>query len=259
LKKQKVVSVIPARMESSRFPGKPLVRILDLPMIEHVRRRVGLAEHVDEVVVATCNREILDAVTSGGGRAVMTANTHERCTDRVVEAMTGLDADIVLIVQGDEPLLDPAVLGILIRPLLERPEPSCTNLISVIHDERDLVNVDIVKTVLDRRNRVMFYSRAPIPYRRVRKECILYRQAGLSAFRTGFLKTYSELAPTPLEIAESVDFLRILEHGHPILGVVFDHETVGVDRPEDVGKVEEILRTNPGQKALYERILGRKG
>jgi 3-deoxy-manno-octulosonate cytidylyltransferase (CMP-KDO synthetase) len=253
--KRKVVAIIPARMESSRFPGKPLAKILDLPMIEHVRRRVCLSKTVDDVWVATCNQEIVDAVESFGGRAVMTANTHERCTDRVEEAMQKIEGDLVVIVQGDEPLLDPDILGMLIKPMLKGHKIQCTNLISVIDKEEDLSDMDIVKAVLDGSNYILYYSRSPIPYKRVRSNCPMYRQTGLSAFTKSFLQKYSKLPPTPLEIAESVDFLRILEHRYPILGVIFRQETAGVDRPDDIGKVEEILRKDPYERSLYEKIL----
>jgi 3-deoxy-manno-octulosonate cytidylyltransferase (CMP-KDO synthetase) len=252
--KRKVVAIIPARMESSRFPGKPLARILDLPMVEHVRRRVFLSGAVDEVYVATCNREILDAVEEAGGKAVMTANTHERCTDRVEEAIHKVGGDIVIIVQGDEPLFNPDIVKLLIEPILKSPEVQCTNLISVIEREDDLHDVDIVKAALDQKSGVMFFSRAPIPHQRVRNHCPLYRQTGLSAFTESFLKLYSKLPPTPMEIAESIDFLRILEHGYPILGVVYQSETVGVDRPDDIGKVEAVLLQDPAQRELYRKI-----
>lgn len=253
--KRKVVAIIPARMESSRFPGKPLARILDLPMIEHVRRRVCLSNVLDDVFVATCNQEIVDVVERFGGKAIMTANTHERCTDRVEEAMQRIDADIVAIVQGDEPLLDPDILGILIKPMLDDHKIQCTNLISVITKEEDPSDVDIVKAVLDHQNYIMYYSRSPIPYKRVQNNCLIYRQTGLSAFTQSFLQKYSKLPPTPLEIAESVDFLRILEHRYPIFGVIYSQETIGVDRPDDIEKVEEILHRDSYQRNLCEKIL----
>ncbi len=253
--KRKAVAIIPARMESSRFPGKPLAKILNLPMVEHVRRRVCLSKAVDDVFVATCNEEILEIVEKCGGKAIMTANTHERCTDRVEEAIRRIDCDIVVIVQGDEPLLHPEVLGVLIKPMMENPKIQCTNLISRIEKEEDQSDVDIVKVVLNDRNYVLYYSRSSIPYKRVEINCPVYRQTGLSAFSKFFLQKYSKLTPTPLEISESIDFLRILEHRHPILGVVYHGETVGVDRPDDIARVEEILLHDPSERNLYEKIL----
>ena len=255
--KKRVVAMIPARMESSRFPGKPLARILELPMIEHVRRRVALSEVVADVYVATCNQEIFNTVTQYGGKAIMTANTHERCTDRVVEAIQKVEGDIVCVVQGDEPLFDPGIPAILVKPMLKDRTISCVNLLSVIRDEKDLDNIDIVKAVLDVRNTIMYFSRSPIPFRRVQSPCPMYRQTGISAFTKRFLHQYSKLPPTPMEIAESVDFLRILEHRLPILGVVYPRETVGVDRPGDIEKVEKILREDPAQQEIYKKCLSR--
>jgi len=253
--KPRVIAIIPARMESSRFPGKPLVKILDLPMVEQVRRRAWLSDVIDEVFVATCNQEIINVVEQYGGNAIMTASTHERCTDRVEEAMQNVEGDIIVIAQGDEPLLDPEILNRLIEPMVNDNGIKCTNLLSVIQNEQDLPDVDIVKAVINKGNYVMYYSRSPIPHMRVRNNPALYRQTGLSAFRKSFLQQYSKLPPTPLEIAESVDFLRILEHGHPILGVIYDQETVGVDRSDDIEKVEQILKADPHQWNLYQRTL----
>lgn len=255
MKRKKIVAVIPARMGSSRFPGKPIEMILDLPMIEHVRRRAFLSESIDEVYVATCDEEIFDVVTENGGKAVMTKPTHERCTDRIEEASYSIDLDIAVIIQGDEPLFEPYILDRLIAPMLEDDTIPVTNLLNVIHRKEDLDDVDIVKAVMDEKDYVMFYSRSPIPHIRVDAECPFYRQTGISAFTKSFLHTFSQLLPTKLEIVESVDFLRIVGHRYPVKGVVYDLELVGVDRPDDIGIVEDILRTDPVQKELYERII----
>ncbi len=254
--RKKVVAFIPARMEAVRFPGKPLAKILGLPMIEHVRRRVCLSDAVDEVYVATCNAEIMDEVVRHGGKAIMTAKTHERCTDRIEEAARHVDLDIAVIVQGDEPLFAPDLISALVRPLLTDDGLSCTNVLSVIQDDGDLRNADIVKAVVDQQGFVMYFSRSPIPHlpMKVRTTPPMYRQTGLSAFTKDFLSLYACLPPTPLEIAESIDFLRILEHRHAVAGVVYDQVTVGVDRPEDVKKIEQILSEDPVQREYYEQI-----
>ncbi len=260
MSQKKVIAVIPARMGASRFPGKPLAQILDLPMIEHVRRRVILSDVVDDVVVATCDQEIVDAVQAHGGKAVMTANTHERCTDRVEEATQDIDADIVIIVQGDEPLFMPEVAKQLVEPMLQDEGIVCTNLLSTIKKEEDIQNTDIVKALLDQKSNVLYFSRASVPYRRVKGEDVpLYRQTGLSAFTKKFLVEFSRLAPTPLEITESVDFFRTLEHGFAIRGVIYDKELYGVDNPGDVDIVEKILEREHEQKNIYNQILKRGG
>lgn len=251
----RVTVVIPARMASSRFPGKPLVEILGLPMVEHVRRRALLARGISSVVVATCDGSICDAITAFGGEAVMTKDTHERCTDRVEEAMQHLPGDIVVMVQGDEPLLVPDAVEQIARPLMENPDVVCTNLLSPLEGEADFANPNIVKAACAQDGRVLFFSRAPIPYFRKKEACPIYRQTGIMAFRADLLKKYSALPETPFERVESVDMLRLLEHGLSIHGVVVDYPTVGVDRPEDVPAVEEWLRGHEAQRALYEQTM----
>ncbi len=254
--KKKVVGIIPARMAASRFPGKPLAKILDLPLIEHVRRRAQMCRALDEVYVATCDRAIFDTVTRAGGKAVMTADSHQRCTDRVEEAAGHIrDADIVVIVQGDEPLFDAGVVEALVKPLLDDPAAVCSNVLTPITEKSDLNDPDIVKALTDAHGRVLYFSRAPVPYARVQGPCPVYRQTGLSAFTVDFLKKFAVLAPTPLEITESVDFMRILEHRYPIEAVVARSASMGVDRPDDVAIVEDILRRDAKQKDIYQHIL----
>ena len=161
----------------------------------------------------------------------------------------------MVIIQGDEPLFDPEVLSRLLEPILNDDTVVCTNLISRITNEQDLEDVDNVKAVLDDNLDVMVFSRSPIPYRRVAGDYPLYRQTGVSAFTKEFLRIFSSLEPTELEITESVDFLRILGHGYPIRAVVWDGELYGVDRPDDVPVIERVLETDPMQRAYYERIV----
>lgn len=249
-----ITVVIPARMASSRFPGKPLALILGLPMIEHVRRRALLAQGVDLVVVATCDVSIKVAVEAFGGQAVMTRDTHERCTDRVEEAMQRLPGEIVAMVQGDEPLLNPDAISQVVRPLLEDPDLDVVNLLSPLESRDDYGNPNIVKAACDRRGNVIYLTRAPIPHFRQSVTVPVYRQTGIMAFRASFLSNFSALPETALEKAESVDMLRLLEHGIRIRGVVAGYVTVGVDRPSDTELVETLLRSDPAQSALYERI-----
>jgi 3-deoxy-manno-octulosonate cytidylyltransferase (CMP-KDO synthetase) len=254
-----ITVVIPARMASSRYPGKPLVEIAGLPMIEHVRRRALLAEGVDHVVVATCDAAIQREIEARGGRAVMTKNTHERCTDRVQEAMLTLPGDIVAIVQGDEPLLTPAAVNQVTHPLVGNPSLQCVNLLSSLVSEADYGNADIVKAVCDQQGNVIYLTRAPVPHSRGLGPVPVYRQTGIMSFRASFLQTYSTIPETPLERAESVDMLRVLEVGERLLGVAVDYPMLGVDRPADVDQIERILREDPDQRALLERILKMQG
>jgi len=229
--------------------------ILDLPMIEHVRRRARLAAGIDEVVVATCDREIFDVVTASGGKAVMTSDAHERCTTRVDEASYASGADIVIIVAGDEPLTLPETVERVAKPLQENPDLQCTNLLSEIRDPADFNDINIVKAATDQAGYILYYSRSPIPYFRVKGDCPIYRQTGLMAFRTSFLHRFTGLPETPFERVESVDMLRLLEHGHRILGVPTSIETYGVDHPRDIEKVLSILAADKKQNMLYKRTL----
>lgn len=254
-----ITVVIPARMASSRYPGKPLASILGLPLVEHVRRRALLAHGVDLVAVATCDESIKEIVEAFGGCAVMTKNTHERCTDRVEEAMQRLPGEIVAMVQGDEPLLIPEAVSQVIQPLLDDPDLDVVNLMSPLQSPDDYTNPNIVKGVCDRRGDVIYLTRAPVPHFRQPVVVPVYRQTGIMAFRAAFLPRFSALPETALEKAESVDMLRVLEHGIRIGGVVAGYSTLGIDRPGDVELVESVLRRDPVQRALFECILQRGG
>ena len=251
----KVIAVVPARMASSRFPGKPLVDILELPMIEHVRRRALLAEGIDEVVVATCDREIAEAVEAAGGKAAMTADTHERSTERVAEAMESLSGDVVVVAQGDEPLMLPSDLQLVADPFRSAPELESVSLLSPLEGEADLTNPNIVKAAVDQSGYIMFYSRGPIPYFQKTGSCPIYRETGIRAFSAEFLPVYIALPETPFEQVEAVDMMRLREHGHQVLGVPTDGVTLGVDHAEEVDKILQVLKTDPAQRALYERTL----
>ncbi|NHQ59235.1 3-deoxy-manno-octulosonate cytidylyltransferase [Chlorobium sp. BLA1] len=250
-----ITVIIPARMASSRYPGKPLERIMGLPMVEHVRRRALMAMGVDMVAVATCDASIKDVVEAYGGIAVMTRDTHERCTDRVEEAMQRLPGDIVAMVQGDEPLLIPDAITQVIQPLLDDSGLDVVNMLSPLESIEDYANPDIVKAVCDRRGNVIYLTRAPVPYFRKQEVVPVYRQTGIMAFRAKFLPQFSALPETALENAESIDMLRLIEHGICIRGVVVEYTTIGVDRPGDVTVVESLLVNNPVQRDLFERSL----
>lgn len=251
---RKVTVVIPARMASTRFAGKPLARIMDLPMIEHVRRRVLLSHLADRAVVATCDTAIVDAVEAMGGEALMTKDSHERCTERVAEAMDTLGGDIVVMVQGDEPLLLPDAITRVVEPLLADESLGCSNLLSTLASQKDRESPDVVKAACNDTGDIIYYTRAPIPVFREEVTAPVYRQTGIIAFTRNLLERYIALPATPLERAESIDMLRLVENGIRIAGVVTSYNMIGVDWPDDVGAVESELRTNPEQRALHERI-----
>jgi 3-deoxy-manno-octulosonate cytidylyltransferase (CMP-KDO synthetase) len=241
-------------MASSRYPGKPLAVIAGLPMIEHVRRRALLAKGIDEVVVATCDREIAEVVEKAGGKAIMTANTYERSTERVAEAMRSLAGDVVVVAQGDEPLLLPGDLELVAAPFGEDPEVNSASLLSPLEGPADFANPNIVKAACDRQSRIMLYSRAPIPYFQKQGLCPVYRETGIRAFRADFLQTYVALPETPFEKVEAVDMMRLREHGYQVLGVVTSGVTQGVDHPEEVARIEQELRQDSLQRELFDKI-----
>jgi 3-deoxy-manno-octulosonate cytidylyltransferase (CMP-KDO synthetase) len=238
----KVAAIIPARMAASRFPGKPLARIAGIPMIEHVYRRCQLAEGIDSIWVATCDPEIADVVRGFGGQAIMTSDQHVRCTDRIAEAARSIACDVVINVQGDEPLLDPVSLTQVLGPFRTNPDCLASNLVQEIEDRQDIASYNVVKAVFDVRGRALYFSRLPIPnLERAPRGQKYYKQVGIIAFRKSFLDTFSHLPPTPLEKAESVDMLRALEHGYPLDLVESKSLFLGVDVPEDVPRVERAL------------------
>ncbi|HAT50943.1 MAG: 3-deoxy-manno-octulosonate cytidylyltransferase [Nitrospirae bacterium] len=239
-----ICAIIPARMASSRFPGKPLEKILGLSMIEHVRRRVGRCRMMDRVIVATCDQVIYDEVTRHGGQAVMTADTHVRCTERVEEAAQSMAVDIVVNVQGDMPLVRPEMLETLVAPLLADPELPCTDLMSPIRLESEFLSRNVVKVVCNRKGHALYYSRQPIPDPGIGKAGFgaPFKQLGVIAFRKKFLEHFVRLPATPLEISESVDMMRPVEHGFPVLMVSTDYPVTGVDTPQDLIQAETLMR-----------------
>ena len=242
----KTCVVIPARMASTRMPGKPLAPLLGLPMIEHVRRRACLCDGVDQVIVATCDQEIIDVVEAAGGSAVMTSDRHERCTDRVAEAIEGVDCDYVINIQGDEPLVSPQMVQALVDAQNANPEIPSFNLVGPIGDQ-DFDNSNVVKVVGNRRFHAMYFSREPIPSRRKATDLSYpkWKQYGIIGFDRKFLATFCNLEPTPHEIAESVDMLRALEHGYEIKLVPWEFNGQGVDTEEDRVKAEVQLCNDP--------------
>ncbi|MDA1082342.1 MAG: 3-deoxy-manno-octulosonate cytidylyltransferase [Gemmatimonadetes bacterium] len=252
-----ITVVIPVRMASTRFPDKPLAMIAGLPMVEHVRRRAQLAHGVDSVVVATCDESIRKAVEFFGGSVVMTSDAHQRGTDRVCEAMGSLKDEVVVMVQGDEPMLIPDTISQLITPLRAAASLLTANLLSTL-EASDLPNADVVKAVCDQSGNVIYLTRSPVPTFRRESVVPVHKQTGIIAFRTEFLRRMVAMPETPLEHAESVDMLRALENGVRIAGVLTPHNTIGVDRPADVALVEAALRDDPTQRALHRQVMDRK-
>ncbi len=239
-----VVAVIPARYGSTRFPGKPLAAICGKPMIQHVYENAAACGLLDRVVVATDNPEIADCVASFGGGVCMTASTHETGTDRIAEAVQNMEADIIVNVQGDEPLLPPDAVSEAVGPLLNDASIPLGTLKTAITDREDLDNPNVVKVVTDARGFALYFSRATIPFCREAGEQSpqYYRHIGLYVYRRDFLFAFTELPRSPLEKAESLEQLRALDHGYAVKVVETDYYPLGVDVPEDIGRVEQMMR-----------------
>lgn len=245
--KMKVVAIIPARMAATRFPNKPLALILGLPMIEHVRRRVSMCADLDEVIVATCDKEIREVVEAAGGKVIMTSDIHERCTDRIAEAAGTIDADVIINVQGDEPLVLPEMMSEVINPFWDDNELPCVNLVTRIVDDDEFEDPNAPKVVTNRFGELLYISREPIPSRKKTEnaEYIRLKQLGIISFRSDFLQIFTKLEPTPLEKIESVDMNRAVEHGYRVKIIETKGQMIGVDVPTDIKRVEEILKFDP--------------
>lgn len=236
------VGIIPARHASSRFPGKPLAPIAGLPMLQRVYEGARRAKRLRDVLVATDDARIAEACRSFGATALLTSPDHPTGTDRLAEASRGLADDIVVNVQGDEPLIEGFVIDAVVAALEEAPEAPMATLVHRA-EAADLADPNRVKVVVDRRGFALYFSRAPIPHCRDRAEPPpLWQHVGLYAYRREFLERYVALPPTPLERAEALEQLRALEHGYKIrVAVVEGWRSIPVDVPADVAKVEEIL------------------
>jgi 3-deoxy-manno-octulosonate cytidylyltransferase (CMP-KDO synthetase) len=246
-----ILALIPARMGSSRFPGKPMFELLGMPMIGHVYKRVVMSAAVNDTAVATCDREIAAYIESIGGRAVMTSDRHERASDRCAEALETLEQrlgtkyDIVVMVQGDEPLTHPDMISEAVAPMLNDDAVLVTNLLGEISGAEEFEDRNCIKVVCDVQGNALYFSREPIPTRSRLRDVPMGKQVCIIPFRRQFLLDYTRLAPTPLEVAESVDMMRILEHGIKVRMVPTRHGTGSVDTPDDAKRVEDLLRRDP--------------
>ena len=244
-----VVALIPARMGSSRFPGKPMAPINGKPMIGHVLGRIENQNNLSITAVATCDKVIFDYVVAIGGTAVMTGNHHLRASDRCAEALETLERknkmvyDIVVMVQGDEPMIQPEMIDEALQPLIVDPAVNVVNLLGQINSQEEFEDRNCIKVVCDLNSDALYFSREPIPTRHNSPEIPIGKQVCVIPFRRDFLLEYTRMAPTPLEIAESIDMLRILEHGMRVRMVPTQHKTYSVDTPEDLHSLEKYIKT----------------
>jgi 3-deoxy-manno-octulosonate cytidylyltransferase (CMP-KDO synthetase) len=242
--KVQVVVVIPARYGSTRLPGKPLVSLAGKPMIQRVYERAQLAKHADQVIVATDDERIVKAVEEFGGIARMTRTDHRTGTERVAEVAAHVPGDVFVNVQGDEPLLDPVAVDTAIEALLEEPAAAIATVATPIKTPADIMDPNVVKTVLDFENNGIYFSRAPIPWVRDTTTKIQVRHLkhlGLYVFQRDTLLEYPTLPQGELEKIEQLEQLRWLENGWKIRVADVEHDAVSVDVPEDVARVEKLL------------------
>ncbi|MEW5974867.1 MAG: 3-deoxy-manno-octulosonate cytidylyltransferase [Acidobacteriota bacterium] len=245
--KVQAIAVIPARFSSTRFPGKPLVKIGDKPMIQHVYERTRKAKGLADVIVATDDKRIVEAVEHFGGKACLTSRSHRSGTDRVAEVAQSLEAEVVVNVQGDEPLLEPSCIEAVIRPFESDPSLPISTLKCPGDSEEEFYNPNIVKVVTDRNGYALYFSRSPIPFLRYAqntsesKRPLFFRHIGLYAYRKSFLEQLPKLKPSVLEKAEALEQLRFLENGFRIRVVQSDYRAVAVDTPDDVQQVVDFL------------------
>lgn len=238
----KSICVIPARYSSTRLPGKPLKDICGKPMICRVWERASHAESVAEVIVATDDERILQAVEKNSGRAIMTRADHKTGTDRLAEVAEKIpDADVIVNVQGDEPLIEPALIDALVAEFADDALQMAT-VATELQDADEMKNPNNVKVVLDRAGNALYFSRSLIPYPRNAGKAAVFKHIGIYAYRRNFLLAYAKMKPTPLEQAESLEQLRALENGFKIRVIKSSCRFVGVDTEEDLKLVNEIYK-----------------
>ena len=258
------IVIIPARYASTRFPGKPLALLRGMPVIEHVYQRAVHSRLADNVVVATDSKTIFEKVLSFGGKAVMTRGDHASGTDRIAEVASQMNYDIIVNVQGDEPLIQPEMIDDVIS-VLDDPRASIGTLVSRIKDRREIFGPNVVKVVFNLNGFAFYFSRAPIPYHRDEWKDIegfrelslgfsggsqsptlnhCYKHIGIYSYRRDVLTELSKLPPSRLEVIEKLEQLRALEHGFTIKVKETVHDTLGVDTPEDLERIEKCLNSS---------------
>lgn len=245
----KTIAVIPARMGSSRFPGKPLAKLLGRTMLEHVYKRVALSRALDATYIATCDEEIRRVAEDFGAPVIMTADTHERASDRVAEAVAEIDAEVIVMVQGDEPMTCPEMIDAAVEPLRQDAELGCVNLVRKIDYKSDFYDLNTIKVVMNLQGDVLYMSRQPIPTihpsalsEETRfSHIVAYKQVCIIPFRRETLLNFARLPATPLEKLESIDMLRLIEHGHRVKMVKTKFNTQAVDTQADLDRVARLM------------------
>lgn len=236
-------------MKASRFPNKPMIKILGIPMVAHCFERSLLSKQIDEVYVATCDKIIYDFFKSKNAKVVMTKHTHKRASERSHEALHIIESiekktyDIIVLIQGDEPTLDPNMIEEVVKPLINTKKNLVSNLMVKLSRYEDIMNRNNVKVVTSKSNNALYFSREPIPSSGLETEKVtFYRQLGLIAFKKKALLDFENFEPSTLEISESVDMNRYLENNIKIKMVLSKHDTINVDTYSDLKKVRTLLK-----------------
>ena len=237
------IGVIPVRYGSRRFPGKALADIQGKPMIQHVWERASKALLLDQVIVACDEERVLAVARDFGANCTMTAKGHLSGSDRITEIVSPMDVKVVVNIQADEPLIEPVMIDCLAETLIRDNSIYMATLIKQIEDIKEINNPNIVKVVVDKNNFALYFSRAPIPYRAkdTAIKPVYYKHIGLYAYTKDFLFTYKNISPSSLEVAENLEQLRVLEEGLRIKVIETKIDTIGVDTPKDLERVQQIL------------------
>jgi len=239
----KTIGVIPARWASTRFEGKVLADINGKPMIQHVWERAKESECLDDLIIAYDDERIAKVAEQFKAKAVLTSVDHTSGTDRIIEVIEPLDGDIIVNIQGDEPLICSTIIDSLVKILIDDPSCSMGTVIKVIEKKGELKDPNVVKVAIDGEMNALYFSRSPIPYNRAKNgETIYYKHLGIYAYQKEFLLSYKNMPKSNLEIAEQLEQLRALEYGYKIKTVITDIDTVGVDTPEDLKQAELLLK-----------------
>jgi len=257
----KVIAVIPARLASTRFPGKPLAKINGVPMVGHCYYRAKLCKDLDEVFIATCDEEIATYSTSIGAKVIMTNSNHNRATDRTAEAVSIIESrsgkllDIVVMIQGDEPMVTPSMISRAVNQMVADNAVKVVNLMSRVSTAAEIEDPNEVKVVVDLKSNALYYSREPIPSNKLTSSAArVFKQVCVIPFRRASLDWFNGLEETPLEVVESVDMLRIIENGENVRMVLCDESTYSVDTPEDLQKVTLAMLNDPFV-SLYKSMI----
>lgn len=246
-----IIGIIPSRLNAKRLPNKPLADINGMPMIGHVYKRSKLCQDLSEVYVATCDQEIADYIDSIGGKYIMTSDLHQSAFERTAEALqliekeTGEEPDIVVLIQGDEPMVTPQMLSNSISPIIMDDEVPVANLMAEIKSDEEFFDRNEIKVVVDVNNYALYFSREPIPSSQKGVSGFpKMKVISITPFRRNFLIDYHMMMQSPLEITESIDLMRIIENGYRVRMVMTESETYSVDTQEDLEKVRELLKSD---------------